>query len=1505
MDPLIFSGDAFSEYYFTQVIWEDTAVKADLDVSGANGALRRAATLISRAQRTLVERQRPASTQSALLLPLAELLGWQLGEPERVETEEGSEEAGAALLDSEGKPLARVRWLAPDAPMDLPSERVHRRFAPTLSMVRVLEEENLTWGLLLNAYELRLIRRAEGFVHSSLSVDLATMVEDPEDGPRSWRLIWGLLRAGAWTTTPAVLDRAVMQAKDHAAKVGKGLGQQVQQAVVDLVQGILDHPDNAARRSELIDSAALARLYRQALRTLYRCLFVLYGEARGLLPLDIPTYRESYSLSRLSRLATAEGADAPEFATGSYLEESLRALFELLRTGADLGPDGRIPSYGGGLFDNSPDSAESTHLIESLRWGDAAVAQVLEHLTLVPTKQGLARVSYRELNVEELGSIYESLLELHLEVADDELWRVRLDGRECVVTTTQRAELADRRGEVVERELAAAIESETEEDDVEDEAYADGDADGDEEASEDPDEAPAPKAAKKPVRILERIPAGKAFLRPGMGRKSSGSYYTNRAFVEFLVRRTADPLAEGKTPDQILALKCVDPAMGSGHFLVGLTRRLAEHLLNAYRKQLDAATEAFPDADRDELFLVADVPDDVARVWDNAERAEAACRLLVAGHCIYGVDKNELAVDLARVALWLATAATDHPLSFLDHRLQCGDSLLGYDVDQLLEPLSRDTKKDRRLEATGSDTDIFGASRRQLNEHLRRALGHLKTLADLAPGDFRGQRVAYQAVRGELRPFWEMHELRVGLHFVDSPDFSLLDGWLRDITEQGSPSAGTREACNAPLGAGKRQQAFCWPLAFPDVWFEVSDAKGAAPRVKAGPGFDVVVGNPPWDKIKPERKQFYGEVDPTVWALQAREIGAFSRKLHDSMPGLAEKWDAFEATTKAYARFLRSSGVFRHQIAEVNGKKTGGDADLFKLFLERAHGLSRSGGRVGFLLPGALCTTEGSTGLRRMLLDRSVLESLFVFHNARKRFFQIHADTKFATLVFSPDSEGTASFLAAFNLRDEAFLRTPSPLEVTRDYIEMVSPGHLTITELRSPSERDLVGRLYSSFHRLGTALDAPWKVSFTRERDMSGDSYLFRDRDWLVDHGCEHHHGEWWTSPETGVFDAQPERFVRGTRYVWREGSRRHIAVSPPPPSRTRPTSYETYDGYVLRQQADDPDEMPVVPHTHYIPLYVGYMVGQYDGAAKAYLGGAGAQARWRSLEWQEKEAVPMYFVATQDAAPGLAGGFTPRPAYCGVNNKANERTFVATIIPGQAVCGHRVPTVEVGEGGLLRGLAFVVWANSLVTDYLLRMTIDTTLDYFHVRALPAPFEAAMADRALRSALRLVMGVPAVAAEVQHSIPPEFLQNISGSTDALGRSQLRAYLDAVMADAYGLCEVEFALVLSTFPSLDRDQAPLPGDCAVRETKTGERREPRSYITRDKALLALFDLRGKEPPTDVVEFFASAGIDISRNTGPVRDLRERVAEAERRGAIAYIPSVRGRPPEESLSDWSL
>ena len=1454
MDPVEIQGEVFSEYFLRTLMWQDRKLTSALDEAGARQGYRLASQVVRLGQRHLAERRAVRSTHSLLLMPFAELLGWRLGEERTVTTEEGDERAGFPLLAGNGTAIANLLALSPDVSMEAAPPGRHRRFAPVLSLVRVLEEQGLSYGLLLNGYRLRLVRRAEGFVASWVDFDLSAIAEGTDAGFEAWHTIWALLRQEAWAQTPAVLDQVVTLGRDHAARVSIGLGQQVQQAVVAFIQGLFSHPANQGKVENPPSRSQLDELYQQSLRILYRVLFTLYAEDRGLLPVDIPTYRDGYSLRRLSRWVRDAETDPRQNPTvgGRFVESGLRALFDLLRCGADLGPEGRIPMYGGGLFD-----PEQTTLVDSLEWGEATCADVIARMTWVPAgpRGQEVHLSYRELDVEQLGSVYESLLEQSVDYAAEPMWRIRLDDRFYVVTDAQRQDLAARRGEVMSSELEALLAAEEEEEEDEQPEPSD------EPDEEDVDGEDAPRASRKPVRVLARIQPGTVFLRSGMGRKQTGSYYTNRAFVDFLVRRTVDPLAEGKTPEEILALKVVDPAMGSGHFLVGACRRLSEHLLAAYR-ELDAE----------------EVPQEVTRVWQDEERALAACRLLVAGHCIYGVDKNPLAVDLARVSLWLATAAADHPLTFLDHRLRVGDSLLGMTADDLLRPWAPLPTKSKQ--ATKKSHSIFplvgrplaleelyeGAGR-QLRERLRRAFTSLETIHRLfadQPENLSAHRLAHEAMLGELRPFWELHELRLGFAFVDHPDSEIINEWLRDLGTLGFIDQAARARGATAWQAGRGLGAFCWDLAFPDVWF---DEKG---HPKESGGFDVVVGNPPWEKIKPHRKEFYAQWDPAIRDLQGSSLKARISAITTSVPGATASYARHAQGQRAYAEALLSGGMYSHQRCKVRGKATGGDPDLFRFFTERAHVILSKAGRAGLLLPSALLASESCTALRKLIIGRGRVDVICRFDNERRLFPGTDHRYRFVLFVFR--EEGARRSFPIYFLNWETadvLLRLQGDrrrVEFSLDDLDVLSPESLAVLDVSSSLGVRTATRLHTVLGAAGESTTA-LHGSFATEFHMTQDSSLFRTREWLDANACENAGDEW---------RAKPRAWYLEHGFAARE------------------------DGFLLPEDAGAEDAQPVLPGEAYVPLFEGRMVHQFDYAAKAYVSGEAGNSVWQELPFRSGKALaPHYYVAYSDFLRLAPGRNVYRCAFCDVSSQTNERTLLATVIPGSAAAGNKVPTVVVQEDGGPRALLWAAVANSFCADWLMRLRSAGTLNFFLFAELPSPAVSRNDPRLPRlvlNAARLTCFTRHmsdlwndVARHYPHELETPWRPELA-PTDLRERARLRVEIEVMVTDLYGLSVQEFAYILTTFPLLDRGQPALAGDVFIRQTNKGERITPRSYITRDTALLEYCRYKGVAPPDDIVAFCAGIDVDISRQTGIIRNLEERVAEATRLGATAYVPT---------------
>jgi uncharacterized protein (DUF433 family) len=310
--------------------------------------------------------------------------------------------------------------------------------------------------------------------------------------------------------------------------------------------------------------------------------------------------------------------------------------------------------------------------------------------------------------------------------------------------------------------------------------------------------------------------------------------------------------------------------------------------------------------------------------------------------------------------------------------------------------------------------------------------------------------------------------------------------------------------------------------------------------------------------------------------------------------------------------------------------------------------------------------------------------------------------------------------------------------------------------------------------------------------------------------------------------------------------------------------------------------------------------MVHQFDHCQKAYISGSGRRAKWEELGWDEKEIVPHYFMAMTDFRTQHDQRQIFRAGFCDVTGQTNERSALCTIIPALTPCGNSVPTA-IGDQGVLGSLLFTALLNSFAADFLLRKTVSNHLNFFILQSLVLPRIELVNEAAhpiLKCATHLCCTTPELASlweEMAHHYPEEFPLPWSREQACLNireRAELRAKIDARVAQLYGLTAHEYARILTTFPLLDQEQPPLPGDIFIRVTNKGEKVIPRSYVTRDLALLTYCELMHESPPTNIVAFFAEAGVDIDRQTGPIRDLRERIEEATRRGAVAYIPSTR-------------
>ncbi len=647
-----------------------------------------------------------------VLDPLAPRLGYEAPEPaESVATREGTEDGGY-LLEAAGKSARLRAWaVAAGTDLDAPARRGRAyRFSPERVAQRVLLASGERAGLLTDGVELRLLLcdPARPASHLSIRLDRAGGWRGARDVPDSFRLLCALAGPAGLAALPEILEEARLA---QTSVTGK-LRRQAEAAVTGFVQEVLDRPENRsplaeARRLAGSDDAFARVLWKEGLLLVYRLLFVLKLEsaadpARAFSFAATSLWRNTFSpqtaLAPWARRILDDGA-----VTGAYLEHGLRTLFRVFEEGL-ASSELRVHALGGMLF-----GKDALPVLGGLAWGERAVARLLDQLLWTQESGGgRARVHYGSLDVEDLGRVYEALLEREPGISAEPMARLRRAKLEVVVPAAQAAPYRERTA------LRAASQ---------DEAGSLDDEESDEaEAGEGEESGRGAARGKSRVAFVEDIPAGRFYLRAGLGRKSSGSYYTPHAFVRFLVQETVGALAAERSPAsdprpaEILRLRILDPAMGSGHFLVETCRFLGDALYEACRlcdELAVAAEEKAEEAERRKNAAeaerlraeaaelrrrVEDLPDpDDALVAYLPSRAPeggesghsqsfalALCRRLVAVHCLYGVDKNPLAVELAKLALWLESYSEGFPLTFLDHRFVCGDSLTGPFFEHLL-----------------------------------------------------------------------------------------------------------------------------------------------------------------------------------------------------------------------------------------------------------------------------------------------------------------------------------------------------------------------------------------------------------------------------------------------------------------------------------------------------------------------------------------------------------------------------------------------------------------------------------------------------------------------------------------------------------------------------------------------------------------------------------------------------------------------------------------------------
>ncbi len=672
--------------------------------------------------------------------------------------------------------------------------------SPQLRFERLLRENGVPIGILSNGREIRLVYAPRGESTGFLTFPVAAMCEVP--GRPIVSALHMLLSAERLFPGPVETHRRLpailRESRKYQNVVSTRLAGQVLAALYELLSGF--QAANEATKGELLREVlneAPQEVYGGLLGTLLRLVFVLYAEDRGLLSSD-PVYQEHYSLGRLFERLRDDQARYPDTMDSRYgAWAQLLTLFRLIHDGAAHGGL-RLPTRQGRLFnpdtwdflESRPwnDLLDRGNRIDPARVPDGVIYRVLENLIMLDGE----RISYRALDVEQIGSVYEAMMGFELQVATGPSVAVRPDHVVVDLAHLLDAKPAERLKRLDEEAGCKLL----------------GKAADGVKTADSIDALVAALHKRISPFTLKPLPEGGLLLQPTDERRRSGSHYTPRSLTEPIVRTTLEPilkaLGENPRPEQILDLKVCDPAMGSGAFLVEACRFLGDALVASW--QAHASLPRIP-LDEDPVLHA---------------------RRLVAARCLYGVDKNVFAVDLSKLSLWLATLAKDHPFTFLDHALRHGDSLVGLTHEQIASfdwkpgkqiPLVRQflagqlrlaAEKRTALLALGDEGDLGEKAR--LHEESVRALETVRLCGDLVIAAFFGKEK--EKDRATQRTAYAEDLLAV---LEDRTSAEQLDRIVAELR-----------------GGPKPVPPFHWEIEFPEVFS------------RGNSGFDAFVGNPPF-----------------------------------------------------------------------------------------------------------------------------------------------------------------------------------------------------------------------------------------------------------------------------------------------------------------------------------------------------------------------------------------------------------------------------------------------------------------------------------------------------------------------------------------------------------------------------------------------------------------------------------------------------------------------------------
>jgi len=1134
---------------------------------------------------------------------------------------------------------------------DNSGERVRRRSAFGLLQESLNAMPDALWGVAINGLQLRIARDNASLTRPAwVEVDLERLFT--EDRYADFSVLWLLLHASRFGALGAAsVDCALEQwrnaCREQGTRARETLRVGVEQALLTLGQGFVSHPANTALREALATGKLSPQDYlRELLRLVYRQIFLLTVEERQILHRTdadadaVALYSDGYSLRRLRERSVRRSAHDRH----SDLWQAMKQVWQGLSVGEPLLA---LPPLGG-LFETT-----QCPTLDACRLENRHLLLALFNLAWLRESANapLTRVNWRDMGPEELGSIYESLLELVPQLSNEH--------RQFSFHTG---------------------------------------------------------AATR-----------------GNARKTTGSYYTHDSLVqeqldsalEPVISATlaAHPLGEDAV-QALLTISVIDPACGSGHFLLAAARRIAGHLarIRVQMRDLLIGHGGQP------------TPDDYRHALRD-----------VVTHCVYGVDMNPMALELARMALWLEAYTPDVPLGFIDHHFQLGNALLGVMDPKILldgvpdeaykeltgdnNALCRDLKRRNRTERIGLQrmraADSFSQSLQSMDlAATALPLQQLDVLPDATLADIALKRLAYEALQQGSAD----GGLALALHLYCAAYLLPKTGTSEDVTTVPT----TQDVMNALLGqpvlARKKEAALQLSRRTPLLHWKLGFA-----QIFARGGFTVILANPPWERMKLQEEEYFAERAPAVaGARNKAERERAIEELSSQSVGSPERrvFDDFIAAKQT----AEAGSVFCHG---PRYPLTGtGDVNTYALFAETALQILHPQGRAGLVLPSGIATDDSTSAFFGEISKGRIVQ-LIDFENRERIFQAVDSRMKFCLLTIGAASE--AKF--AFFLTNTKQLKDPRrSFTLSAEDIARLNPNTRTCPVFRSQKDAEITSGIYQRVPVLWDESKSdgnPWGIKFMTMFHMSADSGLFRD----------------------------------------------------------------------IRRRSELTDPVPL--YEPKLIYFFDHRYSSFEDCSDAQISNGIANDFTSNEKISGKSITPRYWIDRLEVANRTAdkyGKDRHTLSFRGVTSVTNERTMISAFIPLYGA-QHNLQLIR-SQGGFRHAGLICANLNSIVLDFVCRNKMGSYLSLFCIKQLPlippTRYSPKDAEEILSRVAELTC-TDAAMTELIEGFDMSTPERGFFTWDDDRRLRIKAELDAIYARMYGLSRDELRYILDPTDVMGED----------------------------------------------------------------------------------------------------